>query len=189
MTERWRVFLAVPIGDGLRADLARAVAAWRSREDLAGLRWTDAEDWHVTLAFLGRVRASEISRIADASTRAARAHTPMTRTTGSLGAFPAPSQARVTWYGIADADGRLARLARDLRQALDVDDPEPLRPHVTLARARREPVDARAWLASASAPEGELVIDRVHVMRSHTGAGHASYETLTSIPLGVPAHA
>ena len=49
----------------------------------------------------------------------------------------APARARVAWYGIEDADGRLARLAADVAVALGLDASRPLRPHLTLARARR----------------------------------------------------
>jgi 2'-5' RNA ligase len=48
-------------------------------------------------------------------------------------------------------------------------------------------VDLRSWLASASAPEGELVADRIQLMRSHLGRGPARYETLAAMKLGVPA--
>lgn len=189
MTDTWRLFVAVALGHELRRDLAEAVAAWRTREDLAGLRWAEADGWHVTLAFLGSLPASDVSRVIATATSAVGVHAPMTRATGGLGAFPTPRRARVAWYGVADPDGRVAALASDLREALGVDDAGPFRAHVTLARARREAVDLRPWLARASAPEGELIVDRVDVMRSHTGAGPARYETLASIPLGVPSRA
>src|SRR5687767_8491074 len=99
MTDTWRLFVAVPLGDALRTHLARAVAAWRSREDVAGMRWTDAEGWHLTLAFLGSVPASDAPRIIAKAGKVAGAHTPMTVTTGRLGAFPSPARARVAWYG------------------------------------------------------------------------------------------
>ena len=59
------------------------------------------------------------------------------------------------------------------------------RAHITLARARREPIDLRAWLAEAatSAPEGELTVDHVQLMRSHLGPRGARYETLESLEL------
>jgi RNA 2',3'-cyclic 3'-phosphodiesterase len=189
MTETWRLFLAAPLGDALRTELSQAVTAWRVREDLAGLRWTGPDGWHLTLTFLGPVPAADVPRIVAATARAAGAHGPMTRPAGGLGAFPSPRRAHVAWYGVADPDGRLAALSTDLRVALGLDDAGPFRAHVTIARARREPVDLRPWLALASAPEGQLVVNRVEVMRSHTGAGPARYETLASIPLGVPAHA
>jgi 2'-5' RNA ligase len=187
MTERWRCFVAVPIGERLRTDLALAVGQWRNRSDLEGLRWTDPDGWHVTLAFLGSIARSSLPGVVAAIAGAAGSHQPLSTPTGGLGAFPAAARARIGWYGVADADGRLTALAVDIAHALELDVGGPFHPHVTLARARRAPVDMRDWLTSASAPEGDLVVDSVSVMRSHTGRGPARYETLASIQLGVHA--
>lgn len=185
--ERWRCFVAIPIGDRLRADLASSLDAWRERPDLARLRWTDPDGWHLTLAFLGAVPAASVAEVAATVSDVARAHEPMVCSAGGLGAFPSASRARVAWYGVADPDARLASLATDLARALGLDVPERFHPHVTLARARGAPADLRGWLGAAVAPDGEIDIDGVHVMRSHLGRGPARYETLASIPLGVHA--
>ena len=185
--ERWRCFVAIPIGETLRDDLGAAVDEWRGREDLAGLRWTDANGWHMTLAFLGSIDAGSVPLVVERLATVAEAHQATRSTTGGLGAFPTPARARVAWYGIGDGHGRLARLAADVAVGLGLDTSRPLRPHLTLARARREPVDLRSWLASASAPDGVLAADRVELMRSHIGRGPARYETLAAITLGVPA--
>ena len=185
--ERWRCFVAIPIGDGLREDLRTAVEGWRGREDLAGLRWADPDAWHVTLAFLKSIDPASVTGVIERLGTVAEAHPATSSTTGGLGGFPAPARARVAWYGIEDAHGRLARLAADVAVALGLDVSRPHRPHLTLARARREPVDLRPWLASASAPVGLLAADRMELMRSHLGGGPARYETLATITLGVPA--
>lgn len=185
--ERWRCFVAIPIGDALREGLSTAVEGWRGREDLAGLRWTDTDAWHVTLAFLGSIDAASVTGVVEHLATVAEAHPAATSKTEGLGGFPAPARARVAWYGIADVDGRLARLAADVAVALGLDASRPFRPHLTLARARREPVDLRPWLASASAPVGVLAADRIELMRSHFGGGPARYETLAAFTLGVPA--
>jgi len=185
--ERWRLFVAVPIGEALREALRSTVEGWRNDQDLAGMRWTDPEGWHVTLAFLGSTDPASVEGLRERLATVAEAHEPTTSATGGLGAFPKPARARVAWYGVDDADGRMARLAADVAVAIGLDASRPLRPHLTVARARRQPVDLRAWLASASAPEGELITDRIELMRSHTGRGPARYETLAAIKLGVPA--
>ena len=185
--ERWRCFVAIPIGEALRDDLRVAVDEWRGRDDLAGLRWTDAKGWHMTLAFLGSIDSASVPGVVERLATVAEAHQTMRSTMGGLGAFPTPARARVAWYGIEDVDGRLGRLAADVDMALGLDVSRPLRPHLTLARARREPVDLRSWLESASAPVGVLAADRIELMRSHIGGGPARYETLAVITLGVPA--
>ncbi len=183
---RWRCFVAVPIGEDLRADLLATAEAWRGSEDL---RWTDPDTWHVTLAFLGGIRAASIPGLVERLEMVADSHPPATFATGGLGAFPTPARARVAWYGVEDDHRRLAQVAADLWRALELDAPQAFRPHVTLARARRQPVDLRSWLASASVPGGVLDVDRIALMRSHVCKGPAHYETLATIRLGVPAHA
>ena len=185
--ERWRCFVAVPIDDVLRHDLRIAAESWGAHSDLAGLRWTDADAWHVTLAFLGPTESETVPALIERLAVVADAHELSSSTTRGLGAFPGAARARVAWYGIEDPEARLARLAADVAAALGLDASRRLRPHVTLARARRQPVDLRPWLSSASAPEGTLKTDEIQLMRSHTGTGPARYETLAAMKLRVPA--
>ena len=116
----------------------------------------------------------------------AEGHRGLTVPTGRLGAFHRSGSARVLWYGVGDGLGALPALAADLARAYGLATGEPYRPHVTVARARRRPVDLRGWIeeASASAPEGQLSVSRVELMRSHLGGGPARYERLASVQLG-----
>jgi 2'-5' RNA ligase len=180
----WRCFVAVPLGDDVRAALGAAVDGWRALDDLAGLRWANAAGWHLTLAFLGVVDPGTVPAIEAAVAATAARHRPWRARTGGLGGFPSAARARVAWYGVADPDGRMAMLATDLHAALGMDVPGPFRAHVTLARARRDPVDLRGWIAAASDPQGELRVDRLELMRSHLGGGPARYETLATAALG-----
>lgn len=186
MTEVWRCFVAAPLGDSLRAALAASVAGWSHQSPADALRWAEPDAWHLTLAFLGAMDPGDVARAAVAIRRVAAAHEPMEVATGRLGAFHRPGSARVLWYGVGDVDGRLSALAGDLADALALSGDEPYRPHVTLARARRRPVDLRGWIesAAASAPGGRLTVDRIAFMRSHLGAGPARYETLAIFTLG-----
>jgi RNA 2',3'-cyclic 3'-phosphodiesterase len=185
--ERWRCFVAIPIGEALRAELRTAADAWRAEDALAGLRWTEPESWHITLAFLGSIKVASVAGLRERLARVATRH-PIVRTgTGGLGAFPGAARARVVWYGVEDGTQRLARLSADVAEVLGLDASRPYHPHLTLARARRQAVDLRSWLASASGPDGVLVVDRIELMRSHTASASARYETLASITLGVPA--
>lgn len=190
MTERWRCFVAVPLDASVRTALERARQPWLDRPDLAGVRWSEPAAWHLTLAFLGEVDASMLPEVASAARSVAGRHGPMRLPAGGVGAFPVPARARVAWYAIDDPQSHLSDLARDLGAALRVEVADPFRPHVTLARARREPVDLRRWLADAavSAPATTIAVDRIELMRSHLGRGPAAYEILAPIPLtGAPA--
>jgi 2'-5' RNA ligase len=182
----WRCFVAVPIGDELRAGLAVAVegvrAADRARD--AAFRWTEPEGWHVTLAFLGATPADRVPEIVDALRAAVVGTPPFQVTSGGLGAFPSARRARVVWYRITDAERRLKILAKGVRQALDIDDGAPFRAHLTLARARaRDGAALDGELRATDLPRGEILVDRVLLCRSHLGRGPAYYETLAEVPL------
>lgn len=176
--ERWRLFVAVPIPDDLRRDLAAAVERWRVEADVPELRWTDPASWHVTLAFLGATPADEVPRIVEALRGAVARHAAFSLPTGGLGAFPRPQYARVIWYGVGD-DGRLEALARSVREALHVED-GVFRAHITLARVPRG-TSVVERLESHPAPLGELPVNEITLMRSRQVRGPVRYDSLAIV--------
>lgn len=182
----WRCFVAVPIPDDLRAALDEYVAHLRRLDGAdASWRWTDADGWHVTLAFLGATDPDAVPALSRALAAVARDASSFALTSGSLGSFPGPARARVLWYGIADADGALRRLARAVQAAVGLE-PEPrFRAHLTLARARdRLGADATALTSADPPPPGRIDVDRLVLCRSYLGRGPARYEALASASLG-----
>lgn len=182
----WRLFIAVPIGEELRAELAAAVERLRDAdpERDAAFRWTDPHGWHVTLAFLGATPPDAVPRIAEAMRSAATRTGPFRVWTGGLGAFPSPRRARVVWYRVLDPERLLESLARAARRELAIEDGAPFRAHLTLARTRAErgaPLDE--GLLAAELPQGEILVDRLVLYRSHLGGGPATYESLAEVPL------
>lgn len=181
---RWRCFVAVPLGDELRASLAVAVEPWPLDPALRDLRWTDLDGWHLTLAFLGATEPARVPAIVEGLRRAASTASAASFETGGLGAFPSRGRARVLWYGIRDHDHALRHLAVAVRDRLGMPPDDRFRAHVTLARARADPVDLRPFLDAAVVPDGVLDVTGIHLMRSHLGRGPARYESLATVPLG-----
>jgi 2'-5' RNA ligase len=119
------------------AGAARAVASGLSPKAVA---WTQPEQIHLTLNFLGSVDqggVAEIERAMDGACRRGERHRLQAR---SLGCFPSPARARIIWAGLG---GALAAL-EGLKQALDENlarigyapDPRPFHPHLTLGRVK-----------------------------------------------------
>ena len=176
-----RLYAAMAVPLGVRTELAVALAPLRAAAPPA-LRWTRAEDWHVTLAFYGQVADERVDELTARLRRAvARRPSPVLRT-GALGCFGPDRAATVLWVGV-DADRELLRsLAASARAAgrrvglggADVQPHRPFRAHLTLARDRRG-ADLRDLLADPragrpSAPLGWRA-DEVVLVRSDLGAG------------------
>jgi RNA 2',3'-cyclic 3'-phosphodiesterase len=182
----WRCFVAVPISDQLRSQLSAMVQALRADPELdAAWRWTDPEGWHLTLAFLGATDPARVPELADALAASTGGLERFSVRTDGLRVVPSRRAARVLWYEVEDAAGRLRWTADVVRAGLGQDAADRFSPHLTLARARdRRGVDAVAVLETA-APTGEIDIDRVVLYRSHLGQGPARYEALAVVPLGI----
>jgi 2'-5' RNA ligase len=186
--EGWRCFVGVPIGQPLDRDLRGALGALQgaASADADDLRWIDPQEWHLTLAFMGPIAESEIPRLIEALNDVASNHAPFAIPTGGLGAFPSRREVRILWYGLADRSRRLAELAIAVRIAVDCETASPFRAHLTLARARGDrgvALPAATW--KVPMPAGSLAVEELVLYRSHFEAGHAKYEILAAVPLGL----
>ncbi|KQX50044.1 MULTISPECIES: RNA 2',3'-cyclic phosphodiesterase [unclassified Streptomyces] len=131
-----RVFVALAPPDEAKDELARELGP--AYEAYPRMRWNRIEDWHITLAFLGELPAATVPALRAPLAELAASHRPVELALRGGGHF----DERVLWSGIdGDLDG-LHRLAADVRAVVrecgvPFED-RPLRPHLTLARARRD---------------------------------------------------
>ncbi|MEV7617180.1 RNA 2',3'-cyclic phosphodiesterase [Streptomyces sp. NPDC089799] len=166
-----RVFIALAPPDDAKEELERALGF--AYEAYPRMRWNRIEDWHVTLAFLGELPAGVVPALRAPLAELAAARGPLELALCGGGQF----DERVLWTGIeGDLDG-LHRLATDVRALVrecGVEFEErPLRPHLTLARARRgdstSVVEAAAGLAGFTGRRWRA--ERLHLVGSDFGRG------------------
>jgi len=183
--ERWRCFVAVPIGEQLRDQLSEYVAVLRQSSWADAWRWTDPQSWHITLAFLGAISPSTVPSIVDRVREVAGRHRPFTVRTTGLGAFPSTRRPRVLWYGISDESALLKCIAAQMRFTLGVERTEQFRGHLTLARARGGHDDVNRLFPErfSQFQSGLITIDRVALYRSNPGPGPLRYAVLHDIAL------
>lgn len=188
-----RVFASVVPPQEVLADLVDFLAP--RREAGPELRWTPAELWHVTLAFMAQVPSEGVDELLEAVAEASARHTPMELGIAGAGAFPHAADARVTWMGVAGTPAALdslTALSRAVRSACNragaAPAGGPFTPHLTVARSR-QPFEATRWLRVLGGYAGPAWTAReVTVFASSRGEGRGSrhYEPIAVVDLGPP---
>lgn len=165
------MFIALAPPDEAKEELARELGpAYTAYPDM---RWNRIEDWHITLAFLGELPVATVPLLRPPLAELAAARSPVRLALRGGGHFGE----RVLWSGIdGDLDG-LHQLASDVRAVvkecgIPFED-RPLRPHLTLARARRnDPSSAVGAAAGLTAFTGHRWrTERLHLVGSNIGRG------------------
>jgi RNA 2',3'-cyclic 3'-phosphodiesterase len=148
-------------------------------------RIVPAENWHLTLAFLGDTSSEALERLR-AGLGDAELGPGSEITFGSVGAFPNPARASVLWLGLtAGEEAVLAlhgRVSAAVRRAGFAVEEGRFVPHLTLARVQ-PPRDVRRLLERASPPEVRMLMEAVTLFRSHLGTGPARYEAVEQYEL------
>lgn len=185
-----RMFVAVRPTEQAVADLDDFLAV---RRDAAPFRWTPADQFHLTLAFLAEVPDRALDELVERLARAAARRDRFPARLARGGAFPHPADARVLWCGVelAETDRvELGRLATGARAAAArsgiVVDGQRFRPHLTLARLGR-PAEVTSWVRLLDAYRGpSWDVDRIDLVASYLGEGPRNrprHETVASFPL------
>jgi 2'-5' RNA ligase len=130
------------------------------RRDAGELRWVQADQVHVTLAFFEQVPDRTLDDLVERLGRAAARRSSFEAALAGGGAFPNAARAKVVWAGLdLDGPGRteLDRLATGCRAAANragiAVEGARFRPHLTVARTRH-PHDVSRWVRLLDAYEG-----------------------------------
>ncbi len=126
-----RLFVAVPMPEEIAEELDRLC------EGLPGVRWTDLDDFHLTLRFIGEVDQATFCDIGEALMSVSLP--PFELRLRGIGHFPPRGEPHTLWAGVEDPEP-VRRLRRAVERALEEAGIEPERrkfvPHVTLGRVK-----------------------------------------------------
>ncbi|MFJ8620843.1 RNA 2',3'-cyclic phosphodiesterase [Streptomyces clavifer] len=181
-----RVFIALAPPDHAKEELARELGpAYGTHPHL---RWNRIEDWHITLAFLGELPAGTVPLLRRPLADLAAGRRPPGLALRGSGSF----DDRVLWSGVEGDLDELHTLAADVRSAVRncgvTFEERPLRPHLTLARARRGDRTSAAEIAEGLAgfTGRRWPAERLHLVGSNAGRGKGPihYRDIESWALG-----
>jgi RNA 2',3'-cyclic 3'-phosphodiesterase len=183
-----RLFVALNLPKKERDRIHKASRALRDQE--LPVRWVGADKYHLTLKFLGEVRADRVPLIQDILTRVAGGCPPFVADLSGFGAFPTVRRPNVLWLGVEPSPA-LRCLKQDVEWALaDAGferETRAFHPHLTLGRVERENgagVFRGLDEMLAELPyEGSMEVKSFELMRSQTSKDGAQYSVLSTYPL------
>jgi 2'-5' RNA ligase len=171
---------AVALSGELQARAARLAPQAR-------LIWTPRERLHVTLRFIGAVHEARVGALCEVLRGPLRSPAFDVAFEG-VGVFPDRRPPRVIWAGVRAGTREMQAAARELNGRLAPlvgDDPEALRPHLTLARVKEpQGLRAQALLAGLETlPLGVTRVEAVTLFESRHGRGGLQYLPLMKTAL------
>ncbi|NNJ70124.1 MAG: RNA 2',3'-cyclic phosphodiesterase [Kiritimatiellales bacterium] len=135
--ETIRAFIAVDIGDELRAHLDGLQR--RLKKVHADVRWVKPPDMHLTLAFLGALPVEQITPLQVLLDGGLQQIGPFELTAAGTGYYGRRGQPRTIWAGVEDCPPLKALQQRiaELLEAGGIEfDRKPFSPHLTLGRVK-----------------------------------------------------
>src|ERR1041384_4863319 len=105
-----RAFVALPVSAEVQGRLGGVIAELDLNWPRAAVRWTLAEQIHLTLRFLGEVQEGSTGEIAAALRIACAGFGPLSLGVERVGAFPSFARPRVIWAGVTGDLRRLGEL-------------------------------------------------------------------------------
>jgi 2'-5' RNA ligase len=182
-----RLFVSVDLDE-----LTEEVRAVQDRlEGATGLNFTDPEQAHLTLKFLGDTDPDRVPELREelAAAVADSGVGPFTAEFGGLGVFPQLDYISVVWLGVWQGSEELTRLheaieERTVAMGFDPEDHD-FTPHVTLARMNhaggKELV--QEVVTSEDPDAGTLHVEEVRLTESTLTAEGPEYTTVDAFPL------
>ena len=178
-----RIFVALDLPEQARMALSLI------QSGVAGARWVPAENFHVTLCFLGELTHPAVDDLIEIASSIEGSRFCL-RLSG-VGYFASRDRARSIWAGVESDRALLAlqaRLSRALITAGLARRERRYRPHVTLARFSGLPVDRlRSFLQyQAGFRAAPFAVERFTIFESLTGRRGAVYRPVHQIAFAPP---
>jgi 2'-5' RNA ligase len=186
-----RVFIAVDIGERIRAALGELQEELRSSVDIkkSDVKWVEPENMHLTLKFLGEIKDEKVVEVCNIVENVAGEQKSFELAIETVGQFGGRS-ARVLWVGTGRGSENLVGLAKELEKQLAIAGwPEESREfsgHLTLCRVRKPAAGVKLAQISEGYKDfkaGVVSVDSVLVYQSQLKPSGPIYTVLGNYKL------
>ena len=173
-----RLFFGLEIPAQVEARLLKARAV------VSGAKWQSVEQMHLTLMFLGDVEEESLSAVCEAARHIPLAAFELSVT--GLGCFGQPCAPRNLWAGVQPA-APVASLHSAIKGQMEnlglTTESRAFRPHITLARFKRQPGSVQSLLAEyGEMAFGSFQVDQFVLFESEQRSGGSVYTVIERFP-------
>ncbi|MGP4108246.1 RNA 2',3'-cyclic phosphodiesterase [Virgibacillus sp. L01] len=182
MTNEPHYFIAIPLQERHKAHFLK----WQInlKEELPYKQWTNKEDLHITLKFLGAVNSNTLDLLLQ-SLNVLKKTTAFKITTESIGFFGNPKKPRVLWAGVEKTKS-LAALHEAVEDIAEIagfqKENRSFSPHITLAKKWNGGEGSLSGLKEQYDERLDLVVNQIVVYRIFP-ARTPKYEVVASYEL------
>lgn len=188
MSDTIRTFVAIELPPKIVASIDNIQESFRSYG--FKVRWVRPSNIHLTLKFLGNVKAAETGAIGRALLSAVNGFEPLSITAKGVGVFPGIKRPRVLWVGVGGQINQLIQLQQSLDQTLaDIGfakEKRAFKGHLTMGRVKGN-IDPRRLLEAIKAYAGyesePFVVDKMILFKSDLQPKGAVYTKLMEAKL------
>jgi len=192
-TQKLRLFVAIPVPEAVRNEVIRVQRELRRLVPPDAIRWTNPEQFHLTLRFLGDVSSDRVAALKESVHTVCSGESALRLCAQGVGFFPNTRSPRVVWAGVNDGEGRLADLQKKIESAVQLFTKEPgterFAGHMTLGRVKflkRPEIEKLAAHAQTVKDRllGEWTAQEIEIIRSELSPEGARYTSLAVFQLG-----
>jgi 2'-5' RNA ligase len=186
MKNQIRAFIAVPLPPMVRSAIAKLIRFLQTTVEET--KWTEPENLHITLKFLGDVSLNDLPEIIKAMKQTAAKVEPFDIEIAGCGAFPNWETPKTIWVGCEQNDDKdLSQLAETLETDFFnigfAKEPRRFSPHLTLGRIKNHhSVDA---IEIPHRSYGYCGVDEIILYSSELTKRGPIYDELAVVPLGL----
>lgn len=187
-----RSFIAISLSAEIIRQLNQVLENLQARLPGVAIRWTQAQNIHVTIKFLGDVSISNLDLVKKIIQIEASRHSAFELSIGELGAFPTINRPQVLWVGV-EAPQELYAIQSGIENEAArlgyTPENRPFSPHLTLARTARNatPEDVRKISSVLAGYKvgylGALKVQELHLYKSDLQRSGAVYTRLFTVGL------
>ncbi len=135
-----RAFIALSLTEDVVVALGRVVTPLREKYADKNINWVPPSNYHITLSFLGNIPIADVKKLEDIMETAGRDFKPFTVQIGKMGLFPEFERNGIFVAAVKPDEPLMtlqSTLERALKEASYKLQHRPYRPHVTIARLKK----------------------------------------------------